>query len=122
MSMETIIEKAITACMPVFIGGSGGVVALILKNQKPTIGTLLAAVCVSGFAGFLMSKLCTAVGMNQDFSSVAIGVAGLFGPKVLQAMGTHVFDKVGLKVDITPQKHSIEVPLPDKQATDVGKS
>lgn len=103
MNIEQYIAPMINAFLPIIIGGSGGIVALILKNQKPTASTLLAAVCVSGFAGFLMSKLCAAVGMNNDFAAVSVGIAGLFGPKVLQAMGSHVFDKIGLKVDMSTQ-------------------
>lgn len=91
-----LLKSAADIMQPIWIGGCGGLAALFVHKKRPPMYTFLAAFFVSGFSGFIMNKLCGASGINSDLSVVAVGMAGYFGPVVLNSIGKKVFSHLGL--------------------------
>lgn len=103
-----LAQEVLPVITPIFIGCSGGIVAVILKNRKPSLRALIAAAIVSGFAGYITYKLCLSTALDEHLTNAVTGLGGFFGPATLNALGGHVFKRIG--IDISPYAHEDEPP------------
>lgn len=101
MSTEAtdLLKVSLNVVKPIIIGCSGGVAALFVAKRKPTLAALASCLFVSGFAGWLTSELCNALGIHGSWASVAVGIGGFYGPYTLTSLGKLVGDKLGIDFD-----------------------
>ena len=113
MSDDNALVRAILeVAKPIFVGCSGGVAALFVSRTKPTLLALVSCVFVSGFAGWMVAELCVALGVHTNFTSVATGIGGFYGPVTLRSLGKLVGGKLGLDLD-SPRIQAEPAPCAD---------
>lgn len=82
------------------IGGVGGLVAIVLRGQRPQANLFFSSMIVSGFSAWLMSKYAAHMAMSSDETDLYMGVAALGGPAFLRAVMKLVSKKFNLDLDI----------------------
>lgn len=108
MEDNQLLQGFLNVVRPIIVGCSGGVAALFISKTKPTLLALVSCVFVSGFAGWLVSELCAAAGVNSNFTSVATGIGGFYGPYTLRALGSVVGNKLGVDFEVASPKEQVE--------------